>query len=441
MKTLVTLAAVLFLAMSIRSADAKDYSDVMDAVSENTKISAPAIEKLRELGPKGVERLQEWREVAPDAGFDSPEYLKRLDEVIDTVGGARYCNQTGLFWHTDLELAKKQALAEEKPILSLHMMGKLTDEFSCANSRFFRSTLYANEEIAAVMKEDYVLHWHSVRPVPKVTIDFGDGRKLERTLTGNSAHYLLTANGMPFDALPGLYAPARFKTFLTTGVAVHGSLKPFGAENHAQFIRGYHERMLRNLADAWQRDVTTIDTQKKLAEIKAAGGDTGEHPTALAAGRLAIGKGMIEIPLLAAITGRIEKLETDTDESLWLEIARLHTDEVEFDAASVAMIRSHAPTAKAAGDRTVSKKRVEDPILKMIRTLKQSVALDTVRNEYQLRSKIHQWFAEGDDDVTDIAALNERVYAELFLTPSSDPWIGLAPTDVYTALPGAGIVE
>ena len=29
---------------------------------------------------------------------------------------------------------------------------------------------------------------------------------------------------------------------------------------------------------------------------------------------------------------------------------------------------------------------------------------------------------------TDVDTLNEWVYAELFLTPSSDPWLGLAPT-------------
>jgi hypothetical protein len=70
-----------------------------------------------------------------------------------------------------------------KPILSLRLLGKLTDEFSCANSRFFRTVLYPNDEVSAVLRDRFVLHWRSVRPVPTVTIDFGDGRKLERTLT------------------------------------------------------------------------------------------------------------------------------------------------------------------------------------------------------------------------------------------------------------------
>jgi hypothetical protein len=43
-----------------------------------------------------------------------------------------------------------------------------------------------------------------------VTIDFGDGRKLEQTLTGNSIHYVLDSDGRPIDAIPGLYSPQVF---------------------------------------------------------------------------------------------------------------------------------------------------------------------------------------------------------------------------------------
>jgi hypothetical protein len=62
-----------------------------------------------------------------------------------------------------------------------------------------------------------------------------------------------------------------------------------------------------------------------------------------------------------------------------------------------------------------------------------------VRNEYQLHRRIHQWLAEASYR-PDVESLNERVYAEVFLTPSSDPWLGLAPGDVYTALPNGGVV-
>ena len=88
------------------------------------------------------------------------------------------------------------------------MLGKLTDEFSCANSRFFRTSLYSNKEISNYLRDNFVLHWQSVRPVPRVTIDFGDGRKLERTLTGNSAHYVLTARRPAARRAAGPVQPA-----------------------------------------------------------------------------------------------------------------------------------------------------------------------------------------------------------------------------------------
>jgi hypothetical protein len=73
-------------------------------------------------------------------------------------------------------------------------------------------------------------------------------------------------------------------------------------------------------------------------------------------------------------------------------------------------------------------------------SFQQSMALDTVKNEYTLHRQIHEWFAAGQAP-GDVDALNERVYAELFLTPSSDPWLGLAPGDVYTALDRGGLTE
>ena len=73
-----------------------------------------------------------------------------------------------------------------------------------------------------------------------------------------------------------------------------------------------------------------------------------------------------------------------------------------------------------------------------LRNLERAVALDSVRNEFVLHSKIHEWFANGVAP-TDLAALNGRVYAELFLTPASDPWLGLFPRDSYTGIENDGV--
>ena len=49
--------------------------------------------------------------------------------------------------------------------------------------------------------------WQMVRPVPLVSIDFGNGTVLTRTLHGNIATYVCAADGQVLDVLPGIYAP------------------------------------------------------------------------------------------------------------------------------------------------------------------------------------------------------------------------------------------
>src|SRR5206468_3192348 len=169
---------------------------------------------------------------------------QRLRTALDEVSGQRDCHASRLFWYTDLEQAKAAAKREGKPILSLRLLGKLTDEYSCANSRFFRTTLYSNAEIGKVLGERFILHWKSVRPVPKVTIDFGDGRKLERTLTGNSIHYVLDGDGRVVDALPGLYGPPAFLRELGRAEELARQSSTLAGEPRDQLLRAIHQTPL-----------------------------------------------------------------------------------------------------------------------------------------------------------------------------------------------------
>ncbi len=82
---------------------------------------------------------------------------------------------------------------------------------------------------------------------------------------------------------------------------------------------------------------------------------------------------------------------------------------------------------------------VEDPLVKMVRNFQGAISLDTVRNEYTFHRQIHEWLAGEPAPAIDV--LNERVYAQLFLTPSSDPWLGLMPADTYTALEDNGVKQ
>lgn len=429
-------------------------ADVKAALSEDATVAEAAIDRLREQGREAFEKLVDLD--AEALGVDAA----RLDGVIDRVGGARYCSVSKLYWHTDLDEALAEANATGKPVLALRMMGYLTDEYSCANSRFFRTTLYANEEIGKFLRENYVLHWRSVRPVPKVTVDFGDGRKLERTLTGNSIHYVLGADGTVIDGLPGLYGPTRFLGWLQSmhGYATsYNGLVPEARIAYRESLKtGFHQREVSRILRAWKTDLDRIaatdeaadeddpEAAKRrailaaLAAVNSGGAQPAAAPPARAAAIIARPKAIVELPLIADVTGETDRLTERTDETMWERLAELHAGDAQLDAATRALIARENP-ALAANVIAPTKRKVENPLLRMLVKLEASIALDTVRNEYELHRRLHQWFVDGNAP-TEIEELNEKVYAELFLTPSSDPWIGLVPADVYTGLENGGVV-
>jgi hypothetical protein len=421
-------------------------ADVLRAMSEG-EVNPALIARLRAAGPPALDELFKQRlmlDSAKDEERDPArlpklnERLVRLDEIIDQVGMQRYCSRSRLFWYTNFEQAKAAATASGKPILSLRLLGKLNEDFSCANSRFFRTTLYANEEIANLLRDKFVLHWQSVRPVPKVTIDFGDGRKLERTLTGNSVHYILTPAGDVVDALPGLYGPKAFLEQITEGLSLAQRVSSVPAAERTQLLASSHLAKLEKLDRDWMGDLgraEIIQVQSVEAETNA-----GQTPAANAAAAIARPKVAVEAPLIRSALPLATDPTKLEDENLWQAIAALHADDAILDAASRDLIQSQNPTAAQAAPIAITKMIVESPLVRMVRTLESSIAVDTVKNEYRLHREIHRWLSEGSAP-SDVNSLNERVYAELFLTPNSDPWLGLAPADVYTALPSAGVVR
>ena len=78
--------------------------------------------------------------------------------------------------------------------------------------------------------------------------------------------------------------------------------------------------------------------------------------------------------------------------------------------------------------------------LQATRALERAVAEDTVRNEYVLRTRIHSWLMTTDVS-PEVTSLNEKIYAELFLTPSWDAWLGLRPADAYSGIDNDGLIK
>src|SRR5205823_10091897 len=150
-------------------------------ISDDAADATSAIRELRAMGSVGLDALfvkyaadieRFSRTGQPDANW------AKIANALDTVAMQKDAYAPHLYWYTDLDEAKRIAKAQHKPILSLRLLGNLNEEFSCANSRLFRAILYPNAEISKYLRDNYILHWKSVRPAPRITIDFGDGRKI-----------------------------------------------------------------------------------------------------------------------------------------------------------------------------------------------------------------------------------------------------------------------
>lgn len=425
---IVSVSILSFGCNLITLADSKKSTKEL-AIKAVSNDSENAIKELRELGAEGLQTLFETYASDIEDFKKTGEITERWQKIayaIDSVAMQKDVYASKLYWFTDLEKAKAEAKKSNKPILSLRLLGNLNEEFSCANSRFFRAILYPNAKISKYLQENYVLHWQSVRPAPKITIDFGDGRKIERTITGNSIHYILDKNGTIIDALSGLNNPKVFSEFIEFGTALNnrtGSANP--NENVSPFA-SFRANKYRDLTS--QIDRTAKQLKLKFDTNLKASRDFEEMPPAILAMNVAMTKSVVEMPVLKSLTADITKYgEEQINLENWKRIAKSTRKEAKLDENSIAFIRR----------QTAKNNLSEAEFASLITKLEEYISVDTVRNEFLLRPTLLVWLAKGED--SDLTKFNEKVYAKLFLTPSADKWLGLYAPDIYTALDGNGI--
>jgi hypothetical protein len=338
-------------------------------------VSQPNVADLRARGPAVLDELTD---------VD--------DATLDQICAQKDCRFSHLYWYTDLEAAKAEAQRTGKPILSLRLLGRLDEEVSCANSRFFRTILYPDPSIAPLMREHFVLHWESLRPVPKITIEMGDGRVIRQTITGNSVHYLLDASGRVLDGLPGMVSPAAYRAQLLDWKHLSESTD----------LQAYHGRALSQL----------IGTRTRLMAATVVTASRTASP-AKAAMRLATSKALREAPVLAKLQPAASL--RDLPQAMWDSIGEGEKSKVVLSAPALELMARKQPLTDA-----------------MVDQLRASIAADTVLNQEELHYRIHEWFL--NDEVDDLAQFNQRVYVELFLAPLDDPWMGLKPASAFAAL-------
>jgi hypothetical protein len=102
--------------------------------------------------------------------------------------------------------------------------------------------LFSNPQMAAFINRYFEPAWESVRPVPIVRIDFGDGRVITRTLHGNIATYVCTAGRQVLDILPGIHAPAAYRDALDQLRTLAANAASLSGPQRDRMLRVYHEQ-------------------------------------------------------------------------------------------------------------------------------------------------------------------------------------------------------
>ena len=459
------------------------YGSLAEMAVSESDVSDLAITTLRRQGPSGLQTLLEEHASlveairAGDVDADDPA-AARLMRAVDAVAAQQDATWSGLYWYTDLEQARQAAAESGKPILALHLLGDLTDERSCANSRFFRAALYPDETVSTMLRDQFVLYWHSVRSVPKLTVDLGDGRRIERTITGNSIHYVLDEQARVLDAIPGMMSPGTFVAALEQAQQVHQFVARAAPSDDQAWLSARAEALAaadrradalwgnlvlnagltigqqadnqaastnanepspHNTAALFGERFTREDLAQALKARPIAEMDDAEFRVAMAViaqqamGR-AIAKEAVERPVFEAGlvtigTGR-ESTQQPIGDSHWAIITQASIREPQLGERARSLIRHHA-TVGATDDAAVD-------VDAMLDSFERTMALDSLVNAFSLQVELRRWLTEMNN-VETLAALNQRVYADLFRTPLNDPWMGLAQFDVYTGLPGGGL--
>ena len=368
--------------------------DLANRLSRVTAIKNPTEEQihevtdvtqqLRALGPTGLAATLRVREAEPQTG-DNELQLRLLDQQLDLIAGQKNSRTSKLYWYKALAVAKAKSTELQRPILSLRLLGQLDEDMSCANSRFFRRILYTNPQIADLLRQHFILHWQPVRDVPIATINFGNGRKLEQPIVGNSVHLAVTKEGRVIDALPGLVTPVEFLDWAQSILVLHHRYLSLPSNDFQQHLQGWHQNraQLRR-----QQSEVTIGVGQKVSELNP-------------------------------IDPRWKLAAKKMKRTAMHPIAK--------------QLKNGNPTAAAAMITAPLKMAAELPLFRMVDSLDPRTEEDSFFNLYGLQPKLDDWYAR-DASTGDYDALTNRIYEELFLMPLNDPWLGLSPGDRFIAL-------
>jgi hypothetical protein len=108
--------------------------------------------------------------------------------------------------------------------------------------------LFSRPDVSTFVNKNFEPVWVSVRPVPLIHIDFGNGKVMTRTLHGNIATYVCTAEGDALDIVAGIYTPNVYIQRLDQARLLAGYVDQEGRDKRGQRLIAYHKGQAEALA-------------------------------------------------------------------------------------------------------------------------------------------------------------------------------------------------
>jgi hypothetical protein len=308
--------------------------------------------------------------------------------------------------------------------------------------------LLSDPEISRLINTEFVACWDTVRPVPKVTIDFGNGKVLKRTLTGNTVISVCLPDGRALDAFPGVYTPADFKAQIAGTLKLYREIAAakespelvsarvvaWHREGFIQGVRaeGARTTMSKALVESPLLRALGLPGRKALvlgSEPPAPRAEpqavlVGPEAQLVAIDRQPVPRnGLEEVVSLKATPPTPVKptaiLDPLLDPKGAFAALSQRIDDASKQAASVEQVRRGFAPANPAARKTPEQ------------IGREAIEIDSLVNVRAIRPAVHLWYlAHGGLPANRL--LRDELYRDLLHVPVDDPYLGLTGA----AIPG-----
>jgi hypothetical protein len=250
--------------------------------------------------------------------------------------------------------------------------------------------LFSNDQLVKFIHESFEPVWESVRPVPTLTLDFGNGKTITRTLHGNIASYVCTAEGQVLDILPGMYSTEAYLNQLNQMWLLHAYLLKKEPAEREKALREYHQTQ----ADALAKNILPgqfieMDMSKLRIERSAK---------------------KIMVRFLPPKSAPSAPITTPSNPAPT-------TNKTEKADAGKGVIERPAKKVLATSNASDSSSNADDV------AQWQELGEDTLINEHSRRLQIHHQLAKIGSPQP--AAITKWLYAEVLHADLDDPYLGL----------------